>query len=151
MFWAGLLALSLANPRARLAALGLGVLLLTGWLGVDHRAQAEQVRLNQRERARAIRIVASLERLPGWPRVRRAVLIGHQSQYLDLPATYDFNASALGVTWSQAALLAEVSGTRLEPGSGADRALAEARCAGLPKWPAEGSAQLEGELAMVCF
>ena len=154
LFWSGVVALAwlLAGARLRGLALGAALLLGFGYLGVQHRVAAEQLRLNAREQLLASRILERLEANAQGGGVRRMVTIGHAPAWPDLEtAGGDLNVSALFIPWSQAALVAEVSGRPLGPASDADRALAGSRCALAPKWPADGAVAVEGELGIVCF
>ncbi len=152
-FWAGVLALTsvCAEPRARAAALGLGGLLLLGYAGIDHRASADQQRVNLRDQLTMSRVIARLERLPGAAGVRRAYLVGGPKAYGDTTVAGDLNNSALGVTWGFAGLVAEAGGPWLEHPRFEDGPKAAAHCAHAGRWPAEDSLAIEGDLAIVCF
>jgi len=154
IFWAGALALAslLVEPSRRKALALLAAVLAVGYVGIDHRAAADQARLNARELALAGRIAERLERLPRHAAVKRLVAVGHARGYADLgTAEGDLNVSALYIPWSQAALVAEATGRPLDPPTDAERALGQRHCAVAPKWPSDGAVAIHGELAIVCF
>jgi hypothetical protein len=154
LFWSGVVALAwlLSGPRLRRALAVLACALALGYVGLDHRAAAEQRRLNTRELLLAARVLERLDDEPGARAVRRIAVMGHEREYPDIQTTSgDLNVSALYIPWSQAALISEVAGRPFGTSTPDDRARAERRCATAPKWPARGAVSVEGDLGIVCF
>lgn len=153
-FWGGLLAtaLVLGGPRLRLPLLVGSAIVAAGFLAIGHRAANEQLRRNARDLAIAGRLAGRFEVLPGWPGVRRVLLVDAPLDDGDLrTVSGNLNNSALGADWSPGALLQEVTGRPLAPGSAQDRERLRPGCLARPRWPAPGSAWVEGEVAVACF
>ena len=153
-YWGGVLALAsvLAGPRLRLLVVGAGALLLLGYAGIDHRAAAEQVRINARDLARAGRILERFEQHPRYSELQRIALVHPPMSYGDLhTVTGDLNTSALAVAWSQSAVFEEAAGRPFGIATEQDRSGAQKLCAAAPRWPAQGSVTIEGPVGIVCF
>jgi hypothetical protein len=154
IFWAGCLAICFVGmPRARWLAAGVAAIALLAFLGTCNRVLHEQWRLNMRDLAKANRLVARMESLPGFAGVRTVVFDRPQWFYPARIATtdHDLNISAFGPEWSQAMILKEVSGYELA--SAADEAAHQTalqHCATATPWPGATAVAIQGELAIVC-
>jgi hypothetical protein len=156
VFWAGVLAIAFASLGAwgRRALAGVSLLLVLSFVGSSNRILNDQVRLNVRDAAKANRIVARLEALPGFTGTETVAVHGSTWSY---PLSYgtadhDMNISAFGADWAKVALLREVSGYDLKLAKAdAQKAAAAAYCGGVPPWPGPGSVTIRDGLAILCL
>ncbi|HEX4966692.1 MAG TPA: glucosyltransferase domain-containing protein [Thermoanaerobaculia bacterium] len=156
VFWAGTLAIAYLGARrwARAALGALAVLIVLSFIGANNRIFSEQLRLNLRDAAKANRIIARLEAMPGFEAVDLLAIDGVRWDY---PARFgttdhDMNISAFGATWAQGALLSEISGYRLEAAEDEPNlAVAAAYCRTVKPWPGPQSITIQGHLAILCL
>ncbi len=155
IFWAGAFALAgLLNGRLvrALSFAGAGILLFS-FVGMDNRIFSEQVRLNQRDRLAANRIVERLELEPGFSTGMALAIHGQRWSFpLALrTASFDLNISAFGAAWSKAELLREITGYNFAVASAAQVAAAAEYCRGSAVYPAPSSVVVRNGLAVVCL
>jgi hypothetical protein len=169
LYWNGVLRLGLAHGlllaggaalalrflpsrRAHRLTLALAGVLVLCDAGLAHRVFGEQRAKQDRDLAQAVLVTARLLQQPGFPQVRRISAVGHSPWYEgQLIRGSDLNHSALSVPWSIAPLFTAASGRALSAPSDEEQAGAVALCSSSPKWPAEGSLAVRGDLAVVCF
>jgi hypothetical protein len=156
VFWAGvmLLAYHLAGRWLAWLVTTLGVLVAVSFVGSNAHVLHDQHRLNRRDAAKANRIVARLEELPGYSQVATVAVHGVQWAYPVALETvdHDLNISAFGASWAQPAILAEISGAAWGSGAAdpAATAAAASYCAGVEPWPGPAAVAIRGTLAIVC-
>ena len=152
---AGALALaSLLNGRlVRRVSLAGALIVLLSFIGTDNRIFSEQVRLNQRDRLTANRIVERLENAPGFAAQLPVVVHGTRWRYpLALrTTTFDLNISAFGAPWSKVEVLREVSGYALSGATSAQKAAAAEYCGTVEVFPAPTSVVVRDGLGIVCL
>jgi hypothetical protein len=152
-FWAGAyaLALRISPPPVRRVVTAGAMALILGYAGVDHRVASDQLRINVHDLEIANRIVGRLESMPGYRSIERVVIVNPPWGYPGVPNVFNLGISSLAVSWSQAATLSEVASREFAEPDGRDLETGRRYCANRPKWPADGSVQIEGSLAVVCF
>lgn len=156
IFWAGTLAISCLcfGARARWALGTLSLLILLAFIGSDNQVLDDQLRLNARDAARASRIIARLEALPGFSGRETVAVHGTDPGYQLGYRTndMDMNISAFSTDWSKLSVLREVSGYDLqEAKSQADKDAAAEHCLGVQPWPGPQSVVIRDHLVVVCL
>jgi Glucosyl transferase GtrII len=155
VFWAGILVMAhRAAPLWGQRLLGwLSLLIVLSFTGGNNRVLHDQLRLNARDAAKANRMVARLEALPGFTGGEVVAVHGRDWRYPLAYATHDHNTntSAFGPPWSQVAILMEVSGYRFGLATREQQAVADAHCRGVMPWPAPASIRLVDGLAIICL
>ena len=139
ILWAACLVLAAGAATGRWVRGGLAVLattILFSFVAVNQAILDDQLRLNVRDLAKANRMIAHMEGLPGFESVRRIAFVGLQWRYPEgvMPTHWaDLNLSAFGAPWSQVPLLREASGYDLrwatDPG---EKAAAKEYCSTAP-------------------
>lgn len=157
VFWAGVLAVAWLcwGPRARSVLGFLSALIVLTFIGGSNRVLNDQIRLNVRDAAKASRIIARLEEVPGFSGTEPIAVHGTDWTY---PLAYgtsdnDLNISAFGPEWSQEEILREISGYDLQPtkDDAARKAAAAAYCRNVQPWPDPESVTIKDGLAIVCL
>ena len=152
LFWALALAAAWQLPaRLRPALLALGGCCALSFALVTVRLGNELLTINAWDRALMIRLVARLELLPGYDAVETLVVFGFPDGPAGATRYGDQGRSALTTPWSPAPLFGDVTGRETRWPDGPELASANQRCASAPRWPAPGSAFLDGKSAVVCF
>jgi hypothetical protein len=156
LLWSAALAIAMvgAPPAARRLLAGVAGLALLAFVGTDNRILSEQQRINRRDAATAIRIVARFETLPNLDKVARLAFVGSLSGYSHAMGTHDMdlNLSAFAAAWSPVPLVLETSGYSWIPIKGPKgRAPAVEYCRGVAPWPGPQSVAVQGDLAIVCL
>jgi hypothetical protein len=158
VLWGGcvvLAALAQAGRLLRRLQAALVVIVLLSFVGASERVFVDQWQLNLRDIQLANRIVARLERHPGFAEVRRVVVIPGRAWYPTGPAPTqwgDMNVSAFTAFWSQVEVLRETSGYNIHRSTiPAELAVADAHCASVAPWPERQAVKVTGELAVVCL
>jgi hypothetical protein len=156
VFWAGVLVIGhrCLSARARPALAGIALMLLLSFIGGSNRILNDQLRINSRDAAKANRILARMEALPGFSGTETVAADGSIWTYPLTFATadHDMNISAFGAEWAKVALLREVSGYDLKLAKdAAQKAAAAAYCRGVEPWPGEASVTIENRLIILCL
>ena len=152
LFWALALAAAWGLPAcARPALLLLGAACALGFSLVTVRLGNELLAVNAWDRALLIRVAARLESLPGFDAVETLVVTGAPDQPAGITRHGDQGRSAFSTPWSPAPFFGEVLGRDTRQPEAAETAAAAARCAAAPRWPAPGSALIDGRAAVLCF
>jgi hypothetical protein len=156
VFWAGALAIACqcAGARVRQALGSLSLLVLLSFIGSDNRILGDQIRLNLRDRAKASRILARIEAMPGFSGTAAVAVHGATWTYpLGFGTSdHDMNISAFGASWAKVAILREISGYDLKPAeSDAQKAAAAAYCRGVLPWPGPESVVAKDGLVIICL
>jgi hypothetical protein len=153
LFAAGMLALgAAARPRLTTPLAAAAALAALGFVFVDNRIVADQIRLNRIEQLLANRVIARLEQSEGFADVRSVVIASRRLRLLDrVRSTHDLNVSPFFHRWSRQAVLNLVGGFDFEPPSDERLAAVEAECERLPKWPHRDSIRIDGREAVVCL
>ncbi len=156
VFWAGTLAIAhgCSGTRARRVLGLISLLIALSFLGSDNRILSDQLRLNARDAAKASRIVARLEALPGFSGTGPVAVEGTAPGYPLGFSTHDMdmNLSAFGADWAKLAILREISGYELRAAdSPLQKETAAAYCRGVSPWPGPQSVTLQDGLAIVCL
>jgi hypothetical protein len=156
VFWAGTLVISFlcAGTRARWMLGLLSLLIVLSFIGSSNRILNDQLRLNTRDAAKASRIIARLEALPGFSGTESVAMDGTAPGY---PLGYqtndmDLNLSAFSADWAKLAILREISGYDLkEAKDPVRRNAAAAYCQEVTPWPGPQSVAIQGRMAIVCL
>ena len=151
LFWALALAAAWSLAPVRPALLALGTVCLLGFSLVTVRLGNELLALNAFDRALMNRVIARLEALPGFEAAQTLVVTGAPDEPAGITRHGDQGRSAFSTSWSPAPLFGEVLGRETRQPEPSEVAAASARCAAAPRWPAPGSALLEGRAAVLCF
>jgi hypothetical protein len=156
VFWAGTLAIAYrcAGTRIRWALALLSLLIVLAFIGSSGRILDDQLRLNARDAAKASRILARLEALPGFTGTEPVAVNGTSP---DFPLRFrthdmDMNLSAFSADWAKLAILREISGYDLKPAEDqAQKAAAAAYCREVGPWPGPQSVIIRDRLAIICL
>jgi hypothetical protein len=140
------------SEKIRAALLGLGFVLVASYIGTSNRILSEQYRLTMRDELKANRILADLERTPGYAGTLRLAVVGGGWAYPQSFRTLDglMNTSAFA-SWTRESLFAEVSGRPFGRPTDEEEARAVAECANRPVWPDRQGVFVAGELAVICL
>jgi len=156
VFWAGLLAISyrcFGRPARRFLAL-LSLLIVLSFIGSSNHILNDQLRLNTRDAAKASRIVARLEALPGFSGTE-SVAVNRTSPNYPLgfgTNDMDMNLSAFSADWAKVSILREISGYDLKAAKDqVQKDAAAAYCREVKPWPGPQSVTLRDGLAIVCL
>lgn len=155
LYVAGLFALLYlaSSPPVRRVLTAATALAFFSFIGLNEQVLTDQLRLNERDRAEANRIVMRLELLPEFRQIRTVVLAGGSPFYPAhiRSAQADMNVSARFADWSKVGLLNEATGYAFQEPAAADKSQAWEMCRTRERWPAGGSVGMVGDVAVVCL
>jgi hypothetical protein len=140
--------------RLRRIAAACAVVLAFSYALSSSRVLQDQTRLNEKDRALAVRIIAQVEAQPEFGNARRLAIVNSRSAYADnnIVLWGDLNTSALYVPFASALIVRELAGWAISPAYGAaDAEAAKRYCRERPPWPAAESAGIVNDLAVVCL
>lgn len=139
-------------PRWRPVGFLLAGVIVFGFSGINDHMLQDEMRVNRRDVLEVNRIADRIGRLPGQQGVRRLALIHHRYGSPDIATgQMDLNLSSLSIGWAWSDLYSEVVDEPISGATPAETAAATKLCGASPRWPAEGSVQIQGEVAIVCF
>jgi hypothetical protein len=129
----------------------LGLVIGVSGLMVNNKVLSDQARMNQRDILLAGRIIDRMEKLFDINTIKTVVVLGGWREY---PAKFQtshwqLNNSAVSEPWSKTQFLTEFSGYRFDNPSKDQFIQAKISAIEMPEWPAEGSIQAVGDLAIV--
>lgn len=127
--------------------------LFFGFVLISNQVFTDQFRINTWDRATANRIVARLEAMPGFERVKYISIQGGSWGYHNQIRTMqgDMNISAFFPWYSQAALVSEATGYMFKPALKERLKFGEKYCEQTDSWPALSSIIIHEDLAVVCM
>lgn len=153
-FQAGLVALAFSNagPKLRIMVAAMAFVVLFAFIGINNHIFTDQLRVNLRDVHKASRIVDRMEDDPRFAQIQRVAMIGGNYAFRSpiYTAHGDLNISAFIASWAKVQILNEVSGYSFGEASPEEQILAAQHCEKSPKWPAPGSLEVSGPLAIVC-
>jgi hypothetical protein len=129
----------------------LGLVIGVSGLMVNNKVLSDQARMNQRDILLAGRIIDRMEKLFDINTIKTVVVLGGWREY---PAKFQtshwqLNNSAVSEPWSKTQFLTEFSGYRFDNPTKDQFIQAKISAIEMPEWPAEGSIQAVGDLAIV--
>lgn len=155
LFWGALLSLGLsyATPSLRQVLIILGTGALVSFVGINNTIVSEQIRLNRRDMAQALRIVSVIEQLPDPKSIKGICVHGGTWYYPSYFHTVqgDLNVSALSVVYAKTSLINEVSGKGYIAPDEATLSKAREYCVATPRWPDKSSVSRIGDFGVVCL
>jgi hypothetical protein len=128
-------------------------LLAFGFVLMSNQIFADQARINEWDRAMAIRLISRLEMDDNFAEAKYLHVNGGWWGYPAVLKTVqgDMNTSAFNGP-VKVELLIQSTGYNFFPATKGEKAAkGEAYCSSAPKWPAAGSTRIDGDLAIVCL
>jgi hypothetical protein len=146
----------LGSNRTKRVAIAASCVLLASFTGVNNVILSEQLRMNERDKDTANRIIGRLEHDAAFLNVTKLAVSGVRREY---PLRYytterrgsNTNESAFGAWWAQAQIIQEVSGYRFQEPSPEDMGRADAYCDSAHPWPNHDSVAVVGDTAVICL
>lgn len=145
-----------AGRRVKRLLLLIAAVAIASFISVSNGILSDQIRLNNRDRLFANRVLTRLETLPDFPQVDVVAIPtnGWPDPFryeVWLQATRHGGGPAFSVNWAKVNILREISGYDLRNASASEMEIARDYCRKVEIWPAESSVVIRDQMAIICL